>query len=493
MTLPIFSPGQDPGAELHRAAAPATVTNRCCATPAQWRSPTARPSSPSATPTAWSWPATGGPPRATPSPTAPWRRSSRPTATPAWPSPAPPARRSRWSALPDRARALREGRGHRPQPRGQGQPARPDDPPATCPMAMQGLAVVPLFAGYDLRRRSRAASSSTTSPAAATRRPTSTPPAPAAATPGTTIKLGYREGLDRAAAIELAVQGLYEAADEDSATGGPDVVRGIYPTVATITADGFERVEDDRGGRALPARSSQRKTGRQGTSQPMSHAVLRRARAGDEGPGRLRPEGHRPGPAAGRPQLRRRHPALRREPVEHPAQGQRDLRPHRLRRCRQVQRVRPAAHGRRPPRRPQGLPYTREDVDARSAGQRLRPDPRPDLHPRDEADRGRDPRGRGRRTTGRRPAVPHPLRRHRRRRGRLHRPRRRGRGHRRAPAGPASTTTSTSAAPCEAAVAALAGPERAWRRRTSRSPSSTAHRPPGLPPHRRATSWPPYC
>ncbi|HEX6595700.1 MAG TPA: hypothetical protein VF045_02115, partial [Acidimicrobiales bacterium] len=47
------------------------------------------------------------------------------------------------------------------------------------------------------------------------------------------------------AAIELAIEGLYQAADEDSATGGPDVVRGIYPTVATITAGGFERVGDD--------------------------------------------------------------------------------------------------------------------------------------------------------------------------------------------------------------------------------------------------------
>ena len=42
----------------------------------------------------------------------------------------------------------------------------------------------------------------------------------------------------------MAVEGLYQAADEDSATGGPDVVRGIYPTVATITAAGFERVDD---------------------------------------------------------------------------------------------------------------------------------------------------------------------------------------------------------------------------------------------------------
>ncbi len=48
--------------------------------------------------------------------------------------------------------------------------------------------------------------------------------------------------MDRAAAIELAVQALYEAADEDSATGGPDVVRGIYPTVATITESGYTPV-----------------------------------------------------------------------------------------------------------------------------------------------------------------------------------------------------------------------------------------------------------
>ncbi|MBV8385348.1 MAG: proteasome subunit beta, partial [Acidimicrobiia bacterium] len=36
-----------------------------------------------------------------------------------------------------------------------------------------------------------------------------------------------------------------EAADEDTATGGPDPVRGIYPTVATITDAGFERVADE--------------------------------------------------------------------------------------------------------------------------------------------------------------------------------------------------------------------------------------------------------
>jgi proteasome beta subunit len=111
------------------------------------------------------------------------------------------------------------------------------------PMAMEGLAVVPIYAGYDLRRRigrifkydltggryEEGDFHATGSGGRDAR---------------TTIKLGYRDGLDRAAAIQLAVEGLYQAADEDSATGGPDVVRGIYPTVATITADGFERVED---------------------------------------------------------------------------------------------------------------------------------------------------------------------------------------------------------------------------------------------------------
>jgi proteasome beta subunit len=111
------------------------------------------------------------------------------------------------------------------------------------PMAMEGLAVVPIYAGYDLRRRigrifkydltggryEEGDFHATGSGGRDAR---------------TTIKLGFRDGLDRAAAIQLAVEGLYQAADEDSATGGPDVVRGIYPTVATITAGGFERVED---------------------------------------------------------------------------------------------------------------------------------------------------------------------------------------------------------------------------------------------------------
>ena len=127
------------------------------------------------------------------------------------------------------------------------------------PMAMQGLAVVPIFAGYDLRRRTgriftydvtggryEEADFHATGSGGRDAR--------------TTIKLGWQPALERDAAIELAVQGLYEAAEEDAATGGPDVVRGIYPTVATITADGFERVSEDEVAerfRALIARKTE--------------------------------------------------------------------------------------------------------------------------------------------------------------------------------------------------------------------------------------------
>ena len=59
------------------------------------------------------------------------------------------------------------------------------------------------------------------------------------------IKVGYRSDMTVDDAIDLACQRLWEAADADSATGGPDALRGIYPIVATVTADGWERVGDD--------------------------------------------------------------------------------------------------------------------------------------------------------------------------------------------------------------------------------------------------------
>jgi len=111
------------------------------------------------------------------------------------------------------------------------------------PLAMQGLPVVPLFAGYDVTRAmgriftydvtgghyEEADFQATGSGGRDAR---------------TTIKLGFREGLPRGEAVELAIEALYEAADEDSGTGGPDLVRGIYPTIAVVTADGYQELPE---------------------------------------------------------------------------------------------------------------------------------------------------------------------------------------------------------------------------------------------------------
>ena len=111
------------------------------------------------------------------------------------------------------------------------------------PMAMQGLVVIPLFAGFDLRRRQGRIF---TYDATGGRYEETDFHADGSGgrDARTAIKLSWTPEMDRASAIELAVQGLYEAADEDSATGGPDAVRGIYPTVATITVDGYESVAE---------------------------------------------------------------------------------------------------------------------------------------------------------------------------------------------------------------------------------------------------------
>jgi proteasome beta subunit len=110
--------------------------------------------------------------------------------------------------------------------------------------ALMGMGVVPIFAGYDLRRRQgRLFAYDITGGRYEEREYVATGSGSLHA--GTVVKLGYRDGLERTAAIDLACRALWEAADADSATGGPDALRGIYPIVATVTADGFTRVTDD--------------------------------------------------------------------------------------------------------------------------------------------------------------------------------------------------------------------------------------------------------
>jgi proteasome beta subunit len=112
------------------------------------------------------------------------------------------------------------------------------------PLAMQGLVVVPLFAGYDLARGTGRIFTYDVTGGHYEETEFN-----ASGSGGrdarTTIKLGYRVGLGRDEAVELAIEALYEAADEDAATGGPDLIRGIYPLVATVTSEGFVAVSED--------------------------------------------------------------------------------------------------------------------------------------------------------------------------------------------------------------------------------------------------------
>jgi proteasome beta subunit len=60
------------------------------------------------------------------------------------------------------------------------------------------------------------------------------------------MKKLYARVTDAESALRVAVEALYDAADDDSATGGPDLVRGIYPTAVTIDADGADDVTEER-------------------------------------------------------------------------------------------------------------------------------------------------------------------------------------------------------------------------------------------------------
>ncbi len=111
------------------------------------------------------------------------------------------------------------------------------------PAAMSGLAVVPIFAGYDLARGAgRLFEYDITggryeeSDYAAT--------GSGSLHAETVVKVGYRRDMTADDAVGLLSEALFQAADADSATGGADTLRGIYPIIATISESGFERVDD---------------------------------------------------------------------------------------------------------------------------------------------------------------------------------------------------------------------------------------------------------
>ena len=113
--------------------------------------------------------------------------------------------------------------------------------------AMQGLVVVPLFAGYDEDRdQGRIFSYDVAGGRYEEHRFYSVGSGSVFAR-GALKKL-YRDDMTIPDAVMACMQALYDAADDDSATGGPDLSRRIYPVVATITADGYARLSDEQAG-----------------------------------------------------------------------------------------------------------------------------------------------------------------------------------------------------------------------------------------------------
>ncbi|GMA26119.1 proteasome subunit beta [Luteimicrobium album] len=111
-------------------------------------------------------------------------------------------------------------------------------------LAMQGLAVVPLFAGYDLDRGAGRIFSYDVTGGRYEEHDHHSVGSGSVFARGALKKL-WRPGLDATGAVHVAVEALYDAADDDSATGGPDPVRRIWPVVATVDAEGYRRVGDD--------------------------------------------------------------------------------------------------------------------------------------------------------------------------------------------------------------------------------------------------------
>jgi proteasome beta subunit len=110
--------------------------------------------------------------------------------------------------------------------------------------AMMGFVVVPLFAGYDhSRERGRVFSYDVTG--GRYEELDFQTQGSGSVHARNWIKSGWRDGMSADDAINLALRALYAAADEDAATGGPDLVRGIFPVVAIIDTDRYRRLTDE--------------------------------------------------------------------------------------------------------------------------------------------------------------------------------------------------------------------------------------------------------
>lgn len=119
-------------------------------------------------------------------------------------------------------------------------------------MAMQGLAVVPMFAGYDLDQGKGRIFTYDVTGGRSEETGFATTGSGSLFAKGSLKKL-YRPELSAESAATVVIQALYDAADDDSATGGPDLTRRIFPIVSVITEEGFRRLGDSEVGELAEA------------------------------------------------------------------------------------------------------------------------------------------------------------------------------------------------------------------------------------------------
>jgi len=134
--------------------------------------------------------------------------------------------------------------------------------------AMQGLVAVPLLAGYDQDSGTGRIFSFDVAGGRYPEVRFATIGSGSVFARGSLKKL-YRDGMSAEDVVLVLMQALYDAADDDSATGGPDMSRQIYPSVATVTADGYRRLTDEEAGRYAQAVVSERMQVPDGPAAPL--------------------------------------------------------------------------------------------------------------------------------------------------------------------------------------------------------------------------------
>jgi proteasome beta subunit len=136
------------------------------------------------------------------------------------------------------------------------------------PMAMQGLAAVPLFAGYDFETGEGRIFSYDVTGGRYEEHSFHSVGSGSVFARGA-LKKTYRPDFSASDASLAAVQALYDAADDDSATGGPDVSRRIYPVIVAVDADGFRRTPDEEVGALVELMLAERMTNPGGPPAPL--------------------------------------------------------------------------------------------------------------------------------------------------------------------------------------------------------------------------------